>query len=218
MPFSAKNLRLKRKSISVCMRSVARKFTSPPRPPSPPSGPPACTYFSRWKETQPLPPSPALTVMLTMSTNKRHSLIRSRFRKAPSFERAAVAFRAARVADAAAVPDEQMVRVRPVPPGEGSPATAFPRRPGVVASARPMRRETRNTCVSTGIWSSPKAASSTTPAVFCPTPGRAISSARVEGTLPPCFLARWRGRRRRCSSPCCGTGRIRGSAVPVPPA
>ena len=70
MPFSAKNLRLKRKSISVCMRSVARNFTSPPRPPSPPSGPPACTYFSRWKETQPLPPSPALTVMLTMSTNK----------------------------------------------------------------------------------------------------------------------------------------------------
>ena len=36
--------------------------------------------------------------------------------------------------------------------------------------------------MSTGIWSSPKAASSTTPAVFCPTPGRAINSFRVEGT------------------------------------
>src|SRR5690554_7490140 len=41
----------------------------PPSPPSPPSGPPLGMNFSRRKLMQPLPPSPALTVMDTSSTN-----------------------------------------------------------------------------------------------------------------------------------------------------
>ena len=43
--------------------------TSPPRPPSPPLGPPRGTYFSRRNARQPLPPSPALTRILTSSIN-----------------------------------------------------------------------------------------------------------------------------------------------------
>src|SRR6476660_9427875 len=43
--------------------------TSPPRPPSPPLGPPRGTNFSRRKARQPLPPSPALTVIMTSSIN-----------------------------------------------------------------------------------------------------------------------------------------------------
>src|SRR5262249_13372462 len=41
----------------------------PPRPPSPPLGPPRGTYFSRRKLRQPLPPSPALTLIVARSTN-----------------------------------------------------------------------------------------------------------------------------------------------------
>src|SRR5699024_5890892 len=41
----------------------------PPSPPSPPSGPPRGTYFSRRKLRQPLPPSPASTLILASSTN-----------------------------------------------------------------------------------------------------------------------------------------------------
>src|ERR1700733_1200089 len=47
----------------------ATTITSPPLPPSPPSGPPRSTYFSRRNETHPFPPSPALTRILTLSTN-----------------------------------------------------------------------------------------------------------------------------------------------------
>src|SRR5690242_7918941 len=41
----------------------------PPLPPSPPSGPPLGTYFSRRKETHPIPPSPAFTSITASSTN-----------------------------------------------------------------------------------------------------------------------------------------------------
>src|SRR5580704_696906 len=47
---------------------------SPPLPPSPPSGPPRSTYFSRRNETHPFPPSPALTRILTLSTNMADTL------------------------------------------------------------------------------------------------------------------------------------------------
>src|ERR1700680_2548316 len=42
---------------------------SAPLPPSPPLGPPRGTYFSLRKARQPLPPSPALTRILTSSMN-----------------------------------------------------------------------------------------------------------------------------------------------------
>ncbi len=60
---------LKRKCSSVLRWMVATMMMSPPRPPSPPLGPPRGTYFSRRNARQPLPPSPALTVILTSSTN-----------------------------------------------------------------------------------------------------------------------------------------------------
>src|SRR5262245_9342093 len=41
----------------------------PPSPPSPPSGPPRGMYFSRRKLMQPSPPRPAVTSMVTRSTN-----------------------------------------------------------------------------------------------------------------------------------------------------
>src|SRR6185503_1466398 len=44
-------------------------MTSPPFPPSPPSGPPRGTHASRRKETQPLPPSPALILIFASSRN-----------------------------------------------------------------------------------------------------------------------------------------------------
>src|SRR6185437_2970703 len=44
-------------------------ITLPPSPPSPPSGPPRGMYFSRRKLTQPLPPWPPCTWILTRSTN-----------------------------------------------------------------------------------------------------------------------------------------------------
>src|SRR5208282_4350326 len=69
-PRSALYSGLKRKWTSVLWRSLDSMITSPPRPPSPPEGPPRGTYFSRRNAMQPLPPSPALTVILTSSTNK----------------------------------------------------------------------------------------------------------------------------------------------------
>src|SRR5208283_5479901 len=42
---------------------------SPPWPPSPPEGPPRGTYFSLRNATQPLPPSPAFTIIFASSTN-----------------------------------------------------------------------------------------------------------------------------------------------------
>ena len=47
----------------------ATTITLPPSPPSPPSGPPRGMYFSRRKLTQPSPPRPASTSMVTRSTN-----------------------------------------------------------------------------------------------------------------------------------------------------
>ena len=67
-PFSARNFLWYLKSISVRIPGSAAKTTLPPLPPSPPSGPPALTYFSRLNETAPLPPSPALMMILTLST------------------------------------------------------------------------------------------------------------------------------------------------------
>ena len=47
---------------------VATSTTSPPGAPSPPSGPPLGTYFSRRKLMEPLPPRPARTQMLALSS------------------------------------------------------------------------------------------------------------------------------------------------------
>src|SRR5689334_11565714 len=44
---------------------------SPPLPPSPPEGPPRGTNFSRRKAMQPLPPSPAFTLIFASSINMR---------------------------------------------------------------------------------------------------------------------------------------------------
>jgi hypothetical protein len=57
---------------------------------------------------------------------------------------------------------------------------------GSLPGARPVRFETRKTCVSTAMVSSPKATLSTTFAVLRPTPGSASSASRVRGTSPPC--------------------------------
>src|SRR5579863_6289256 len=54
--------------------SSATRITLPPSPPSPPSGPPRGTYFSRRKLTQPSPPLPACTWILTRSTNMGDAL------------------------------------------------------------------------------------------------------------------------------------------------
>ena len=42
---------------------------SPPRPPLPPSGPPSGLNFSRFTETHPSPPLPAVAWRVTRSTN-----------------------------------------------------------------------------------------------------------------------------------------------------
>src|SRR5262249_21675808 len=55
--------------MSVLWRSLDSMMTSPPEPPSPPEGPPRGTNFSRRKATQPLPPSPALTLIFASSIN-----------------------------------------------------------------------------------------------------------------------------------------------------
>src|SRR5689334_13161854 len=60
---------LNRKCRRVLRWMVATIVISPPRPPSPPLGPPRGTYFSRRNARQPLPPSPAFTVILTSSTS-----------------------------------------------------------------------------------------------------------------------------------------------------
>src|SRR5439155_4685083 len=60
---------LKRKCTSVLWRSLDSMMMSPPLPPSPPLGPPLGTNFSLRKARQPLPPSPALTRILTSSMN-----------------------------------------------------------------------------------------------------------------------------------------------------
>src|SRR5437660_689728 len=60
---------LKRKWSSVLWLLLATMTTSPPWPPSPPLGPPRGTYFSRRKARHPLPPSPALIVMIASSTS-----------------------------------------------------------------------------------------------------------------------------------------------------
>ena len=58
---------------------------------------------------------------------------------------------------------------------------------GVSPGARPVRLDTRKTCVSTAMVGSPKATLSTTFAVLRPTPGSASSASRSRGTSPPCF-------------------------------
>src|SRR5471030_715347 len=68
-PRSALCSGLKRKRSSVLACWLATRITSPPRPPSPPLGPPRGTYFSLRNARQPLPPSPALTRILTSSIN-----------------------------------------------------------------------------------------------------------------------------------------------------
>src|SRR5712675_1923153 len=60
---------LKRKWTSVLWRSLDSIIMSPPRPPSPPEGPPRGTNFSRRKAMHPLPPSPALILMIASSIN-----------------------------------------------------------------------------------------------------------------------------------------------------
>ncbi len=68
-PLSATYFFLYLKSIKVEKLSSTKKTISPPFPPSPPSGPPALIYFSRRNDTAPSPPSPALIVILALSTN-----------------------------------------------------------------------------------------------------------------------------------------------------
>src|SRR5699024_7473717 len=68
-PLLALKCRLYLKSISVLKPSSTLNTISPPFPPSPPAGPPLGTYFSRRKAAIPFPPSPALTYILTLSTN-----------------------------------------------------------------------------------------------------------------------------------------------------
>src|ERR1700679_261388 len=70
-PRSASCSGLKRKCNSVLWCWLATKITSPPLPPSPPLGPPCGTNFSRRNARQPLPPSPALIVILTSSTSMK---------------------------------------------------------------------------------------------------------------------------------------------------
>src|SRR5438132_14349153 len=69
LPRSALCSGLNRNWRSVLACSVATMTTSPPRPPSPPLGPPLGTNFSRRNARHPLPPSPALTRMMTSSIN-----------------------------------------------------------------------------------------------------------------------------------------------------
>src|SRR6185312_5938999 len=72
MPFwprCALKLRWWRKSTRVLRPSSATSQTEPPEPPSPPSGPPNGMNFSRRKLMQPLPPSPAWTLIWASSTN-----------------------------------------------------------------------------------------------------------------------------------------------------
>src|SRR5579864_6052493 len=70
-PRSALYSGLKRKCTRVLWRSLDSMTTSPPLPPSPPEGPPRGTNFSRRKAMQPLPPSPALTLIFASSINMR---------------------------------------------------------------------------------------------------------------------------------------------------
>src|SRR6266853_318119 len=75
---------LKRKWTSVLWRSLDSITMSPPRPPSPPEGPPRGTNFSRRKAMHPLPPSPALILMIASSINMLSILIvqaRARIRR-----------------------------------------------------------------------------------------------------------------------------------------
>src|SRR5690349_7840205 len=61
-------------------------MTSPPPPPFPPLGPPRGTNFSRRKLTQPRPPSPAITRILTSSMNfMRNYSVRDRSHNTPLF-------------------------------------------------------------------------------------------------------------------------------------
>ena len=57
---------------------------------------------------------------------------------------------------------------------------------GFFPGARPVRLETRNTCVSTAMVGSPNAMLSTTFAVLRPTPGSASNASRSRGTMPSC--------------------------------
>ena len=58
------------KSSSVWTCGSTTRRTSPPRPPLPPSGPPSGLNFSRCTEEQPCPPLPAVTWIVTRSTNR----------------------------------------------------------------------------------------------------------------------------------------------------
>src|SRR6476660_1006321 len=91
------------------LRSATAK-TLPPRPPSPPSGPPRGMYFSRRKDTAPLPPSPAWTSIMASSMNFMDSgLAGLAFRFALVEPEAFVA-----IAGSMAFPDERPSRFRKV--------------------------------------------------------------------------------------------------------
>ena len=59
----------KRKSNSVDLLVSTSNTIEAPSPPSPPFGPPKGLYFSRLKETRPLPPFPAFNLIFTLSIN-----------------------------------------------------------------------------------------------------------------------------------------------------
>src|SRR5690606_29856888 len=60
---------------SVVTCGSATSTMSPASPPLPPSGPPSGLNFSRWTETQPLPPLPARRCRVTVSTKVTISLL-----------------------------------------------------------------------------------------------------------------------------------------------
>ena len=61
------------KSRSVLRPKSVSKIMFAPRPPLPPKGPPSGMYFSLLKAVHPSPPLPALTFIITSSTNIKHA-------------------------------------------------------------------------------------------------------------------------------------------------
>ena len=57
-------------------------------------------------------------------------------------------------------------------------------------TAKPVRLPKRKICVSTAMVGCPNAVFKTTLAVLRPTPGKASKSARLSGTMLPCFSMR----------------------------
>ena len=68
-PFFPLMIFIYRKSIKVLRPLSTWKIMLAPFPPLPPFGPPIGSHFSRRKEVQPSPPLPAITLIVSSSTN-----------------------------------------------------------------------------------------------------------------------------------------------------